>query len=210
MQPESLLQSLPVVAILRGLVAERAVEVGEALFAEGIRSIEVPLNSPDPFTSIRALVDRFGDECLCGAGTVLTVDDVARTRDAGGQLIVSPNCDPDVIAAAVQAGMTVMPGVATATEAFAAVRAGAGIVKLFPAATYGSKHVKALRDVLPKQVRVYPVGGIGADDIREWLQAGAAGFGFGSELFRPTYSLQEIIERTRRVVAAYRAAVLPA
>ncbi|HKE93286.1 MAG TPA: 2-dehydro-3-deoxy-6-phosphogalactonate aldolase [Povalibacter sp.] len=206
MPPDSLLKSMPVVAILRGLVPERAAEVGQAIFAEGIRSIEVPLNSPDPFTSIRRLAELFGDRCLCGAGTVLDADDVQRTCDAGGRLIVAPNCDAAVIAAALRLDMVMMPGIATATEAFAAIRAGALHLKLFPAATYGPRHLKALRDVLPGRVSVYPVGGVGADDVGQWLQAGAAGFGFGSELFRATYSLEEITQRTRRIVSACTAA----
>jgi 2-dehydro-3-deoxyphosphogalactonate aldolase len=201
-----LLNSLPLVAILRGLTPSRAVGVGEILFSAGLRAIEVPLNSPQPFDSIRALSDRFGDTCLCGAGTVLSIDDVQKTFDAGGRLIVSPNCDPQVIAAALRLGMTVLPGIATATEAFAAIHAGATRLKLFPAATYGSRHLKALKDVLPAKVGVMPVGGVGADDIAEWLQAGAAGFGFGSELFKPAYSLEDIAARAARVVAAYRAA----
>lgn len=206
MAPEALLQSLPLVAILRGLTPERAMDVGNAVYAEGIRSIEVPLNSPDPYASIRILSDLFGERCLCGAGTVLDPEDVQRIHDAGGKLVVSPNCNVDVIRAALRLNMISFPGIATATEAFTAVGAGAQHLKLFPAATYGARHLKALKDVLPGHVRVYPVGGVGADDISEWLQAGAAGFGFGSELFRPAYSTEEIIQRTRRVVSAYAAA----
>jgi 2-dehydro-3-deoxyphosphogalactonate aldolase len=205
MLPETCIQ-LPLVAILRGIQPERASEVGSTLFDAGLRAIEVPLNSPQPFVSIRALAVQLGDSCLCGAGTVLNADDVKRTFDAGGRLIVAPNCDPDVIVAALELGMLVMPGIATATEAFAAIHAGATRLKLFPAATYGTRHLKALRDVLPASVHVYPVGGVGADDIAEWLQAGAAGFGFGSELFRPTYSTNEIAQRAQRVVERYRAA----
>lgn len=205
MTPESLLQELPLVAILRGLEPARAVEVGNALFDAGIRAIEVPLNSPDPFASIRKLNGTFGDRCLCGAGTVLTTEQVKQTHDAGGRLIVSPNCDTSVIQAALQLGMVVLPGIATATEAFSAIHAGARHLKLFPGATYGARHLKALKDVLPKDVHVYPVGGVGADDLPEWLQAGAAGFGFGSELFRPSYSTDEISQRARRVVERFNA-----
>lgn len=204
--PTDLPDALPLVAILRGLVPSRAVDVGDALFSAGLRAIEVPLNSPEPFDSIRALSKRFGDACLCGAGTVLNIDDVQNTFDAGGRLIVAPNCEPQVIAAAVRLGMTVLPGIATATEAFAAIRAGATRLKLFPAATYGSRHLRALKDVLPAHVGVLPVGGVGADDIAEWLQAGASGFGFGSELFKPVYTLDDIAARAARAVAAYRAA----
>lgn len=206
MSLESLIEKVPLVAILRGLPLERTLEVGNALFDAGIRAIEVPFNSPEPLESIRLLSDRFGDTCLCGSGTVLTTEQVQQTYDAGGRLVVSPNCDPEVIRATVQLGMICLPGIATATEAFAAIKAGTRYLKLFPGATYGARHLKALKDVLPKDVRVYPVGGVGADDIAEWLQAGAAGFGFGSELFRPTYSTQEISQRARRVVERYNAA----
>jgi 2-dehydro-3-deoxyphosphogalactonate aldolase len=206
MSLESLIEKVPLVAILRGLQPERAIEVGNALFDAGIRAIEVPFNSPDPLRSIRLLSDKFGETCLCGSGTVLTTDQVQQTYDAGGRLIVSPNSDPDVIRVAVKLGMVDFPGIATATEAFSAIKAGARHLKLFPGATYGARHLKALKDVLPKDVRVYPVGGVGADDIAEWLQAGAAGFGFGSELFRPTYSTEEISQRARRVVERYNVA----
>jgi 2-dehydro-3-deoxyphosphogalactonate aldolase len=206
MSPESLLESLPLVAILRGLLPSRAIEVGEAIFAAGIRSIEVPLNSPEPYVSIRKLTELFGDRCLCGAGTVLSVEDVQRTHDAGGRLIVSPNCEPAVIAAALKLNMIVMPGIATATEAFAAIRAGARHLKLFPAATYGAGHLKALRDVLPADARMYPVGGVGAADIAAWLAAGAAGFGFGSDIFKPAYATAEVAERAHRIVSAWTAA----
>lgn len=203
---EGLFESLPLVAILRGLLPSRAVEVGETIAAAGIRSIEVPLNSPDPYASIRKLSELFGDRCLCGAGTVLDAADVSRTHDAGGRLIVAPNCDPDVIEAALKLDMIVMPGIATATEAFAAIRAGARHLKLFPAATYGSRHLKALRDVLPAHARVYPVGGVSAADIAQWLAAGAAGFGFGSDIFKPAYSVRDIAERAHRIVSSYKAA----
>jgi 2-dehydro-3-deoxyphosphogalactonate aldolase len=206
MSHESLIEKVPLVAILRGLQLERTLEVGAALFDAGIRAIEVPFNSPDPLKSLRLLSDKFGDTCICGAGTVLTAEQVQQTYDAGGRLVVSPNCDPEVIRATLKLGMVCLPGIATATEAFAAIKAGARHLKLFPGATYGPRHLKALKDVLPQDVRVYPVGGVGADDIAEWIRAGAAGFGFGSELFRPTYSLEEISQRARRVVEQYNAA----
>lgn len=204
MTPESLL-TLPLVAILRGLEPGRAVEVATVIFDAGIRVIEVPLNSPEPFTSIRKLSEEFADACLCGAGTVLSVEQVQQTHAAGGRLVVAPNCDPEVIRATLGLGMMAFPGIATATEAFTAIRAGARHLKLFPAATYGARHLKALKDVLPKDVHVYPVGGVGADDIAQWLQAGATGFGFGSELFRPSYSTDEISQRARRVVERFKA-----
>jgi 2-dehydro-3-deoxyphosphogalactonate aldolase len=193
------------VAILRGLTTQRAPEVGAALVAAGFRTIEVPLNSPEPFHTIEALVRRHPD-CLIGAGTVLTTADVDRVLGAGGKLVVAPNCDPVVIHRALESGMRVLPGIATATEAFVAINAGATELKLFPAATYGPRHLKALKSVLPKHVRVFPVGGIGSQDIAEWLASGADGFGFGSELFTPAYTLPEIEKRAQALIEALRAA----
>jgi 2-dehydro-3-deoxyphosphogalactonate aldolase len=206
MQIESAVGESAVVAILRGVQPARVVEIAGVLRTEGIRIIEVPLNSPDPFGSIAALVAAQGSDCLIGAGTVLDLEAVRRTYAAGGRLIVAPNCDPDVIRGAVQMGMQVMPGIATATEAFSAIRAGATQLKLFPAVTYGPRHLQALRAVLPANVRVFPVGGVGAAEIPGWLAAGAAGFGFGSELFRPEYDLPEIERRARQLVQALRTA----
>jgi 2-dehydro-3-deoxyphosphogalactonate aldolase len=143
---------------------------------------------------------------VVGAGTVLTPTDVERVRDVGGRIIVAPNCEPAVIRRALELGMRVFPGIATATEAFTAVAAGATELKLFPAATYGSRHLKALKSVLPKQVRVFPVGGIGAQDIAEWLASGADGFGFGSELFTPAYTLAQIETRAHGLIEALRVA----
>jgi 2-dehydro-3-deoxyphosphogalactonate aldolase len=193
---------LPIVAILRGVAPSNCARVAEVIYRAGIRVIEVPLNSPDPFTSIRALATRLGPDCVVGAGTVLTVEDVNRTHEAGGTLVVAPNCDGDVIRRAVRLQLNVMPGFATPTEAFTAIQAGASDLKLFPAATYGPQHVKALRAVLPKQTRVIAVGGIGAKDIRAWLAAGTSGFGFGSELFRPDFSVAEVEQRARQLVDA--------
>lgn len=193
------------VAILRGITPARIVEIGDILYDAGIRAIEVPLNSPEPFTSIAGLAAHHSDWTV-GAGTVLNTDDVRRTHEAGGRLIVSPNCNPEVIHAALQFGMRAMPGIATATEAFAAIAAGARQLKLFPAVTYGPGHLRALRAVLPRDVGVYPVGGVAAQDIAGWLSAGASGFGFGSELFRPDYSAADIDRRARDLVRALREA----
>jgi 2-dehydro-3-deoxyphosphogalactonate aldolase len=192
----------PIVAILRGLTPERASAVGAALRGAGIRILEVPLNSPEPYKSIEILAAESSADCLVGAGTVLTVEQVERTYLAGGRLMVSPNTNPSVIRAALARGMQVMPGFATASEAFAAVDAGAQILKLFPAATYGPKHLRALREVLPAGTKIYPVGGIGAADVAPWLEAGAGGFGFGSELFKPQFTIEEIAARAARVVEA--------
>jgi len=188
------------VAILRGVTPEKVVAIADALYDAGIRKIEVPLNSPEPFASISRGAALQRTDWLVGAGTALNVDDVRRTHAAGGRLIVSPNCNTDVIRGALQLGMEVMPGIATATDAFNAIDAGAKHIKLFPAVTYGPRHLEALRAVLPTDVGVFPVGGVGAQDIAGWLGAGAAGFGFGSELFRPNYTLAEIEQRARHLV----------
>jgi 2-dehydro-3-deoxyphosphogalactonate aldolase len=206
MTAEQFLEDMPLVAILRGVQPEQIVAVGETLHAEGVRVIEVPLNSPDPFASIERLKARLGPACLCGGGTVLTPADVRRVHDAGGELVVSPNTDTRVIARTVELGMIAMPGFATASEAFVALEAGASRLKLFPASTYGASHVRALKAVLPGHARLYAVGGIGAPDIAPWRAAGTSGFGFGSEIFKPDYSLSEIAARARNLVAAMRTA----
>lgn len=197
--------SIELVGILRGLTPDRAPETGKTLVAAGFRTIEVPLNSPQPYDTIRLLATAHRD-CLVGAGTVLTPAEVDRVHDAGGRLVVAPNCDPAVIRRALERGMRTLPGVGTATEAFAAVAAGATELKLFPAATYGSGHLRALKSVLPKHVKVFPVGGIGSQDIAEWLVSGADGFGFGGELFKPAYTLAELDQRARELVESLRRA----
>jgi 2-dehydro-3-deoxyphosphogalactonate aldolase len=206
MNPDLLLAELPLVAILRGVTPARIEGVAGALFAAGIRAIEVPLNSPDPFKSIEILAKAFGDRCLTGAGTVLTVGDVDRVVDAGGKLLVTPNTHVAVIARGVEKGLTVMPGFFSPSEAFAAIAAGAKILKLFPASTGGIGHLQAMLAVLPKTVPVYAVGGVGAGNMSEWRKAGAAGFGLGSELFKPDFSDEDIASRARKCVAAFKAA----
>jgi 2-dehydro-3-deoxyphosphogalactonate aldolase len=195
------------VAILRGLTPERAPEVGAALTGCGFRTIEVPLNSPQPFDTIKLLAQAHGAACLIGAGTVLSVADVDRVHDAGGRLVVAPNCDGDVIRHALNRGLRVLPGIATATEAFTALRHGATELKLFPASSYGAGHLKALKTVLPKHVKIYPVGGIGSQDIATWLASGADGFGFGGELFKPAYTLAELTKRAQELQQALRSAM---
>jgi 2-dehydro-3-deoxyphosphogalactonate aldolase len=194
------------VAILRGVDPERVMGVADVLYAAGIRIIEVPLNSPQPFISIAALSADLKSDCLVGAGTVLSADEVRRAHAAGARLIVSPNSDAQVIGAALSLGMQVLPGVATASEAFGAIRAGAKQLKLFPASTYGPKHLQALRTVLPRDAGLLAVGGVAAEQIGDWLAAGAAGFGFGSELFRPEYPLCEIERRAQLLVRTLREA----
>lgn len=190
------------VAILRGVVPESVIEIGDVLYEAGIRTIEVPLNSPDPFTSIAKLSGCGRPDWIIGAGTVLNVDDVRRVQEAGGRLVVAPNCNLDVIRSSLRLGLRVLPGIATATEAFGAIDAGASQLKLFPAITYGPRHLQALRAVLPSDISVLPVGGIEGAEVLHWLRAGAAGFGFGSELFRPEYSIAEVGRRARSLVEA--------
>ena len=196
------------VAILRGLTPERAPETGAALVAAGFRTIEVPLNSPEPFETIK-LLSRAHPDCLVGAGTVLTAAEVDRVHGAGGRLVVAPNCDGHVIRRALDLDMRVLPGIATATEAFAALREGATGLKLFPASTYGPSHLRALKSVLPKHAKVYPVGGVGSQDIADWLASGADGFGFGGELFKPAYTLADVAQRAKGLFEALRAATGP-
>jgi 2-dehydro-3-deoxyphosphogalactonate aldolase len=149
----------------------------------------------------------FGAACLCGAGTVLKTSDVERAHGVGARLIVSPNIDKDVVARTLQFKMTPMPGFATATEAFAAIAAGAGCLKLFPALSYGPAHLRALKSILPPDVDIFAVGGVASDQVEEWRRAGASGFAFGSELFKPEYKTEEIADRARRLVGAVRKSI---
>ena len=204
MTADALLAELPLVAILRGVTPARIEGVAAALYDAGIRAIEVPLNSPEPFKSIELLAKQFGETCLTGAGTVLDTANVDRVLDAGGKLLVTPNTNPAVISHGVARGMTVMPGFYTPSEGFSAIAAGAKYLKLFPASSGGTDHLKAILAVLPKTVPVYAVGGAGASNMAEWRKAGAAGFGLGSDLFKPDFTDAEIAECARKCVAAYR------
>lgn len=195
--------SRPLIAILRGVTTPEATDIAAALIDAGIDRIEVPLNSPTPFDSIKAMVDAFGDRALIGAGTVLNVADVENVKAAGGKLIVSPNADADVIAATKAHGMQSFPGVLTPTEMFAAIKAGADGLKIFPAFKLGLDGFKAVKAVLPKDVPVYAVGGVGAADFKAWLDAGAAGFGMGSSLYAPGFTADEVSKRATAMVAAY-------
>ncbi len=197
--------TVPVVAILRGVKPDEVVAIGEALIAAGVRLIEVPLNSPDPIEGIRRLVDACGDRALCGAGTVLDVEAVEAVAGVGGRLIVTPNTDPAVIARAVALGLEPMPGFATPSEAFAAVKAGAKRLKLFPATGFGTGYLKAVHEVLPAGVKTWAVGGTGGENIREWLAAGCEGIGVGGVLYRAGDNAITVGARAKELVEAWRA-----
>lgn len=194
----------PLVAIIRGVTPPEAAEIGRALFEGGIRIVEVPLNSPEPLSSIEKIADELGAEALVGAGTVLDTADVARVSERGGRLVVSPNMNPAVISATVEAGLVSCPGVFTPTEAFAALDNGAHALKLFPAEAASPKVVKAIRAVLPKQVRLLVVGGVTPQSVGDWLYAGADGFGLGGGVYRPGQTAEETLRKARAYVEAVR------
>ena len=196
----------PVIAILRGVKPDEVFEIGAALADAGIAIIEVPLNSPEPTRSIGRLAQRFGDRCLIGAGTVMSPDDVTAVAGVGGRLIVMPHSDREVIAAARRAGLACVAGVATPTEGFAALAAGAHALKLFPGEAMPPKVVAAWRAVFPADVRLIPVGGVNADNMADYIAAGAAAFGIGSALYKPGMRASEIARNARKVVEAVDAA----
>jgi 2-dehydro-3-deoxyphosphogalactonate aldolase len=198
------LDECPLIAIVRGISPVEAEAVGEAVQEGGIRIVEVPLNSPDPFNSIERLAKKFGDSMLVGAGTVLSAGQVAKVRDAGGRIIVSPDTNVDVIAAAAEAGLVSSPGYFTPSEAFAAIRAGATSLKLFPAEAATPSVLKAHLAVIPLDIPVLIVGGINPDNMGPWLEAGASGFGLGSGLYKPGQSAGETLEKARAYVAGLR------
>lgn len=194
--------SCPLIAILRGIRPDEVVAIGEELVAAGFTLLEVPMNSPDPLDSVTRLAAALGDRAMIGAGTVLTVEQVAAMRDAGGRMVISPNTNIDVIRASAAAGLVSLPGIATPSEALAALGAGATALKLFPAEGASPAVLKAMRAILPKDVRVLPVGGIVPEGMASWRQAGAAGFGLGSALYKPGMSAEEVGVRARAFVAA--------
>jgi 2-dehydro-3-deoxyphosphogalactonate aldolase len=192
-----------IIAILRGIEPHEAADISAALIAEGITRIEVPLNSPEPLKSIEAMALSHGADAMIGAGTVLEVQSVSAVARAGGKMIVSPNADIAVIAAAKAAGMMSYPGVMTPTECFAALKAGADGLKLFPSLLLGVEGLQAIKAVLPTGTETYAVGGVGPANFAEWLSAGVTGFGLGSGLYKPGYSASDVGEKAREVVAAY-------
>jgi 2-dehydro-3-deoxyphosphogalactonate aldolase len=203
---EAALAELPLVAILRGIRPDEAADVGAELLVAGFRIIEVPFNSLNPLRSIEILAARYGNDALIGAGTVLRAGDAGRTVEAGGRLIVMPHSDPEVIQAAKAAGAWCLPGVATPSEGFAALRVGADALKLFPGEALPPPVVKAWGAVFPPSVRLLPVGGITPDSMADYVVAGAAGFGIGSALYRPGMEAAEVGRRAAAFASAWRAA----
>ena len=193
---------MPIVAIIRGVKPEEVVDVGRSLIDAGINIIEVPLNSPSPFESINRLSEAFPN-CITGAGTVLNAMDVQKVKDAGGSIIVSPNTDVSVIEQSISLGMIPMPGFQTATEALTAIKAGATYLKLFPANSMAMGHIMAIKAVLPQSCKVLAVGGAGAKNMQQWLEAGADGFGIGSELYKPGLTAGEVKIRALKCVTAF-------
>ena len=199
------LTPLPLIAVLRGITPEEIPAVSRALADEGFRVLEVPLNSPRPFESIRLLARQFGDRCLVGAGTVIAIADVVRVRDAGGKLIVMPHADTAVIHEAKGLGMVCVPGVATPTEAFAALGAGADGLKMFPAEALPPAALKAWRAVLPREALVFAVGGMRADNLAQYWAVGANGFGTGSNLYAPGADPAKVRAAAAAYAAGFRA-----
>lgn len=201
---EQRLARTPIIAILRGLRPEEAASIGDALVRAGVDTLEVPLNSPEPFESIRRLASAFGDRASIGVGTVLTGDQVRGAHAAGARFVVAPNLDPAVLAEASRLEMPTLPGVMSPTEAFAAVAGGATWIKLFPASVMGVGGLRALRAVLPASVRVAAVGGVGPDTAHAWLRAGAGAVGVGTDLFRPSDTPENVFEKASRLMEATR------
>ena len=197
-----LLEDLPLIAILRGIQPREVPAAADVLTSAGFRIIEIPLNSPEPLESLRHLAGRTG--LLAGAGTVLSPAEVEAVAAAGGRLMVAPNADREVIAAAKRLGMVALPGVATPTEAFGAIAAGADGLKMFPAEILPPKAVKAWRAVLPASIALLPVGGITPESMADYLAAGANGFGLGSALYKPGMSAAELGQRAKAFAEAYR------
>lgn len=195
--------SRQIIAILRGLTPSECLDVCDVLLSSGIDKIEVPLNSPDPFESISKMVKSYGEDSTIGAGTVLKVDQVRCLSEIGGAMVVSPDCNTDVITATKNFGMLSYPGCFTATECFSAIRAGADGLKLFPSFLHGTKGLSALRAVLPYQIPVFAVGGVDASNFADWRKAGALGFGIGTALYAPDCELGELKKNADEIVKSY-------
>ncbi len=195
------------IAILRGLPPKDALSVGQTLIDAGITQIEVPMNSPDPLDSIGQLADNFGETASIGAGTVLTEKQVSEIAGVGGTLIVSPDCNPDVISKTKELGMASFPGVISPTECFTALRCGADGLKFFPAGLVGPEGLSAIYAVLPKGTKTYAVGGVGPSNFADWFKAGVTGFGIGSALYKPSYTIEDIARRSSDMVREYDGAV---
>lgn len=191
------------IAILRGITPDEALPICDALIAAGFGKIEVPLNSPEPLKSIELMAEAFGGEAVIGAGTVLTPQDADAVASAGGTMIVSPDCNANVIDKTKALGCLSYPGVMTPTEAFTALRHGADGIKLFPASLIGPDGLKAMTAVLPEGTKTYAVGGAGPENFDIWLRAGVTGFGIGSALYKPGFSVQDVATRARDMIAAY-------
>lgn len=199
------LNTLPLVAILRGVKPEEAEAVGDALIEAGFKIVEVPLNSPDPFKSIELIAKRLGERAIVGAGTVLKVGDVETLASVGGQICISPNTNVEVIKKAKELGLISFPAFFTPTEAFAAIDAGADAIKLFPAELAGPKGLKAMNAVIPRTTPVFPVGGIEPTNMGEYLSVGARGFGIGSSVYKPGDTAEIVYEKARAFVTAWQA-----
>jgi 2-dehydro-3-deoxyphosphogalactonate aldolase len=205
MRFEDAISQCGIVAILRGIRPSEVIAIGEALQVAGIRVAEVPLNSPDPFVSIAALADKFKGQLVVGAGTVLDEASVDLLKASGGEISVSPDCNPAVIAHAVEQGLLPLPGVFTPTEAFSAIRAGARHLKLFPAEAASPATVKAWKAVLPKHVNIYAVGGVTPSNMQAWIDAGCEGFGIGSNIYRPGMTADDVASSAHGFIAAWNA-----
>jgi 2-dehydro-3-deoxyphosphogalactonate aldolase len=192
-----------IIAILRGIRPDEAEQIMTALIEAGITRIEVPLNSPEPYDSIARMCRVAGQKAVVGAGTVLTTAEVGKLARIGAQMVVSPDCNPEVICATKAAGLLSFPGVFTPTECFAALRAGADGIKIFPASQLGAAGLMAIRAVLPRDTRTYAVGGVGPENFAEWYAAGVTGFGIGSAVYKPGMSARDVSDRARAIVAAY-------
>jgi len=203
---EEALETCGIIAILRGITPDEVIAVSQVLYDAGVRVVEVPLNSPEPFRSIEMLSKAFAGKMIVGAGTVLSVQDVNVLKAHGGQISVSPDCNEAVIARAKDLGLEPLPGVFTPTEAFAAIRAGAKHLKLFPAEVASPQTIKAWKAVLPKHVRIYAVGGVTPENMGDWLSAGASGFGIGSSLYKQGMSMAKISESAHSLVSAWKRA----